>query len=458
MKIGIVGWGVEGQSAYRYFGSEHSYLIVNEHPHGDFPTPSDRIQIQHLATDRPQGITGQSADLSYLDNLDTCDKIIYTPTSYKNLQKRFAPDDPIWAKAKTNQHILFEEVKTKNVIGVTGTKGKGTTSTLITKMLEAAGKKVYLGGNIGVPVLDFARDVQADDWVVLELSNFQLLDFPYSPHIAVCLMIVPEHLDWHPDVEDYVSAKRNIFAHQTPGDIAIYYNGNQYSVELAKSSAGAKIPYYQKPGAFVDGDGQIAIGDPEVGIINKSEVKLLGEHNLQNICAAITVVWFTLSEVEEQTKLDAIQKVLTTFTGLEHRLEFVREINGVKYYDDSFGTTPETAIVALRSFAEPKIAILGGSDKGIPFDGLAKEVTKNNVRQAIVIGDTAPKISELLRQEGFDDIVLGLTSMKDIVDQASKIAQPGDVVLLSCGCASFGLFKDYKDRGNQFKQAVAELL
>jgi UDP-N-acetylmuramoylalanine--D-glutamate ligase len=457
MKIGIVGWGVEGQSAFNYFGPEHEYLIVNEHPRADFPKQSDKIKVQYLESDKPSGITSNVSDLSYLDSLELCDKIVYSPTARKNLEKKFGNNPDFWNKATTERHILFETVKTKNILGVTGTKGKGTTSTLIFQMLQAAGKHVYLGGNIGRSVLDFVKDVATDDWVVLELSNFQLYKFPYSPHVAVCLMLTPEHLDWHPNMEDYIEAKANIFTHQKPEDLAVYFDSNEYSHRLAFRSPGVKIPYYLTPGARVRADGKIVITETETEIIHKDEVKLLGEHNLQNICAAITAVWFGLTDVDEQVKVTAIRQVLTTFTGLEHRLEFVRELDGVKYYDDSFGTTPDTAIVAMKTFKSPKIMILGGSNKGQDFNELSQEVVKDSVRHVIAIGKTGSKITELLRQKGFNNVTEGLQNMKDVVRAANDIASDGDVVLLSCADASFDMFKDYKDRGNQFKQAVQEL-
>jgi UDP-N-acetylmuramoylalanine--D-glutamate ligase len=449
MKIGIVGWGLEGQSAFRFYGAGHDYLIVSEEPRDDFPKEDKHLRVQFLSNQRPAGLTGNVADLSYLDGLDACDKIIYTAPAAKNLEKKFGKKADFWSKATTIQHLFFEQVRTKNVIGVTGTKGKGTTSTLIHEMLKAAGQRAFLGGNIGVPVLDFVRDVMPDDWVVLELSNFQLYNLTYSPHIAVCLMITSEHMDWHPDMKDYTEAKANIFRHQKPDDIAVYFADNRHSKQLADYSAGQKIPYYHPPGAYLNQYAKIAIGEAEV--IDKSEIKLLGEHNLQNICAAITAVWQVTQDI------DALRAVLSTFAGLEHRLEFARELDGVKYYDDSFGTTPETAIVAMKSFEAPKIMILGGSDKGAEFDELAEAVKASNVKHAIVIGQIADKIVGSLKQAGYINITTGLTTMPEIVQKARALAQPGDVVLLSAGAASFGLFKDYKDRGNQFKSAAQEL-
>lgn len=451
MKIGIVGWGVEGQSIYRFFGPGHDYLIVNEEPRDDFPDESEKIKVQFVNEARTPGITGNVADLSYLKGLEDCDQIIYTPTSYKNLQEKFGQDQGLWAKTTTVQHIFFETVKTKNIVGVTGSKGKGTTSTLIAKMLEAEGKNVYLGGNIGRSVLDFVRDVEPDDWVVLELSNFQLIDFPYSSHIAVCLMITEEHQDWHTDVEEYIKAKANLFKHQKPEDVAIYFAQDENSKSIAAYSPGKKLPYFEKPGAFVREDGMIVIGDDERVLINKSEVKLLGGHNLQNICAACTAVFEAIGS------LDKAKAVLYSFTGLEHRLELVRTLQGVKYYDDSFATTPDSTIVALKAFKEPKVLIVGGHDKGLNFDPAISEVLSSNVRHIITIGDIGPKIAKALADKGYKNITQGLKTMAEIVDESRRHAQSGDVVLLSCGTSSFGMFKDYKDRGNQFKEAVQAL-
>jgi UDP-N-acetylmuramoylalanine--D-glutamate ligase len=449
VRIGIVGWGLEGQSAYRFYGAGHEYLIASEEPRDDFPMQDKRTQVQFVAAQRAPGLTGNVADLSYLNGLEYCDKIIYTAPAAKNLEKKFGQDKDFWAKTTTIQHIFFQEVRSRNIIGVTGTKGKGTTSVLIHGILKAAGKRVFLGGNIGVPVLDFVHDVSPDDWVVLELSNFQLYSLTYSPHIGVCLMIVPEHMDWHPDMTDYTEAKANLFRHQKPEDIAIYFADNEYSTKIAGYSPGKKIPYYRQPGAYID-DAKIMIDGSE--IIDKSEIKLLGEHNLQNICAALTAVWQVAPD------RDAARRVLSSFSGLEHRLEFAGEVDGVKYIDDSFGTAPDTAIVAIRAFDQPKVMILGGSDKGADFAVLAQEVKNSNVRHAIVIGQISEKITDALSKAGYTDMTTGLNSMTEIISKARELAQPGDVVLLSTGAASFGMFKNYKDRGEQFKQAVQALV
>jgi UDP-N-acetylmuramoylalanine--D-glutamate ligase len=459
MKIGIVGWGIEGQSVYRYFGPEHDYLIVNEHPRDDFPPVSDKVQIEFIKEERKPGLTGGVKDLRYLNNIDNCDKIVYSVTSYNNLVSFFGDDKNFWNKAQTVQHIFFETCKSRNVIGVTGTKGKGTTCTLIYKMLQTAGKKVFLGGNIGKSVLDFVNDVQPTDWVVLELSNFQLRHFPYSPHIAVSLMVVPEHLEWHESYQDYIASKQNLCRHQSPNDITVFNLLSEGSRQLASvSPATTKISFEvpalgveskNKTGVYVSGETIFFANTP---VCKVNEVALLGRFNLENICAAIGATWGAVDG-----NVEVIKKVITSFHGLEHRLELVRELDGVKYYDDSFGTTPETASVAIKAFSQPKVMILGGYDKGLPFDAMADEVVKGNVSHAILIGDTAPAIKTLLSDRGFTAITDGLKDITAIATEAKRVAQPGDVVLLSTGCASFGLFKNYKDRGEQFKKAVLEL-
>jgi len=452
MKIGIVGWGLEAQSAFRYFGPEHEYLIVNESRQDNFPPQTDKIQVRFLATDAPVGIGGQVSDLSYLEGIEKCDKIVYQPTSYFNLKKVFGDDSDFWGKATTAYDIFFEATPSKKIIGITGTKGKGTTSTLIAKMLEAAGETVHLGGNIGTPILDLLPDIKPDDWIVWELANFQLKPASHSPHIAVCLMIAPEHLDWHPDMQDYVEAKANLFKFQKPEDIAIYFENDEHSKHIAGYSPGQKIPYFYKPGAAVRADRKIVIGEGETEIIDLSEIKLLGEHNLQNICAALTAVW----QVSQDT--GAFKEVLSSFSGLEHRLEFVRDLDGVLYYDDSFGTNPDTTMVALRAIIQPVVLILGGHDKGLDYTELIKEITsQEKVRHVITIGEIGPKLAGMLRAHGFNAVTEGLRAMPQIVAEARAHAQPGDAVLLSCGTSSFGLFKDYKDRGDQFKQAVRAL-
>jgi UDP-N-acetylmuramoylalanine--D-glutamate ligase len=459
MKIGIVGWGVEGQSAYQYFGPGHEYLIVNEEPRDDFPPENDKVKVRYVDSGRQPGLTGNVADLSYLEGLDACDRIIYAVPSAKNLEKRFGRDKKFWAKTATVVQLFFENVKTKHVVGVTGTKGKGTTSTLVFEMLKAAGHKTFLGGNIGRSPLDFIDEVGPDDWVVLELSSFQLYNLTYSPHIGVCLMITPEHLEWHDDMTEYVEAKANLFRHQKKDDVAIYFENNDYSKRIAGYSPGVKIPYFYKPGAFVRADRKVVVGPEETEVIGLDEIRLLGGHNHQNVCAALTAVWFSLIEAEDQLKVRAAHQVLSTFSGLEHRLEFVKEVDGVGYYDDSFGTTPDTARVAIKAFVQPVVLILGGYDKRLDYTELIEDIAEHGrVRHVVTIGQIGPQLAEKRRKNKPAPLPYVWVTRPQFFIAGVRGPPPGDAVLLSAGTSSFGMFKDYKDRGNQFKTAVQALV
>ncbi len=431
MKIAIIGYGLQGASSYEYWRKDNQITICDQN---EIQNPPKDVELR-IGSD-------------HLKNLNDFDLIVRSPSVHpKDIIS--ANGEQIKNKITTNTNEFFKVCPSKNIIGVTGTKGKGTTSTLITKMLEETGRKVHLGGNIGTPPLEMLEaGIDKNDWVVLELANFQLIDIKYSPHIALCLMVVPEHQDWHQDMEEYVNAKSQLFSHQTETDIAIYYSKNEISKKIASSGNAAQIPYYNYPGAVVE-DEYIKIDSNEICKI--SDIKLLGRHNLQNVCAAVTTIW------QIDKKIATIQNVLSTFSGLEHRLELVRELEGVKYYDDSFATTPESAIVAIEAFKSPKIIILGGSDKGAKYNELAKTVNSGNVRHVILIGDTAQAIEAALVQEGYNNYSFGNSEINEIVTLAKVKSHPGDVVLLSTGCASFGIFKDYKDRGDKFKSAVRSL-
>lgn len=438
MRIAILGFDVEGRASYEYFRSQgHDVTICDQNPNLVVP-------------DGAEAILGPS----YLDDLDRFDLLVRTPGLHP---RQIIDKNPrVSSKITTQTNEFFRVCPSKNIIGVTGTKGKGTTSTLIAKILEASGKTVHLGGNIGIPPLELLKGgIDPEDFVVLELSSFQLIDLKTSPHIAACLMTVAEHLNWHTDMQEYLAAKQQLFNWQTAEDIAIYNADNEFSGLIAGASHGVQVPFLEAPGAFVNGE-VITIGGET--ICQTNEIKLLGRHNWQNVCAAITAVWFMLLETDGADKIKAIRSVLLSFSGLPHRLEFVRELEGVKYYDDSFGTTPETAIVAIEAFAQPKVVILGGSDKGADYRLLAQTVLSNNVRCAVLIGEQAGRIQKALEEAGFHAFVPGGTTMSEIVRTTKVQAKSGDVVLLSTACASFDMFKNYKDRGEQFKAVVSSLV
>lgn len=439
MKVAILGFGLQGKSSYAYFSKD----------------PANEITICDARPDKKMPSRARTKlGERYLEGLGQFDLLVRSPSVHPS--DIIAANGPeIQSKVTTNTNLFFEVCPTKNIVGVTGTKGKGTTSSLIDRMLALDGKRVHLGGNIGTPPLDMldpqvGGGISPDDWVVLELANFQLIDLKYSPTVAVCLMVVAEHMDWHKDMNEYIAAKQQLFVHQDKDlDMAIYYGLNPTSEHIASVSPALKIPYMSPPGADVIED-YVTIEGKQICHVN--EIKLLGKHNWQNVCAAVTASWQIIKNTA------AMKSVITSFGGLEHRLQLVRELDDVKYYDDSFGTTPETAQVAIEAFSEPKVVILGGSDKGASYDELAKAVDNGNVRAVIVIGQTGPDIAAALRVHGFNNIIQGAQDMAGVVAQAREAARPGDVVLLSTACASFDMFRNYRDRGEQFIQSVQALV
>jgi UDP-N-acetylmuramoylalanine--D-glutamate ligase len=440
MKIAILGFAGQGQSSYQYWNKPENDITICDSDAGA-SVPKD-IEMQ-LGKD-------------YLKNLDRFDLLIRTPVIHPKQIQEANPDAPhILEKVWSNTNEFLKTCPTKNIIGVTGTKGKGTTCTLITKMLEAAGHNVHLGGNIGTPPLDMLADgIKPDDWVVLELANFQLIDLKASPHIAVCLMIEPEHLNWHADIDEYIDAKRQLFVHQAEDDIAIYYADNRYSQAIAQSSHGLTIPYMIAPGAYVtDGDKAHVMIDGQV-ICEISDIKLLGKHNWQNVCAAVTAAWNITQDVA------AIKKAITSLVGLPHRLERVREVDGVTYYNDSFASAPPAAVAAMDAIVGQKVMIIGGFDRGLDLNELARGIVthQKDLRRILIIGQSAGRIEKALHVHGFANYdVLKDVTMEAIVKRAQEAAAPGNKVVLSPGFASFDMFKNFEDRGIQFKEAVNAL-
>jgi len=427
MKIAIAGYGVEGQESFRYWSKlpENEVTIVDEKGTGA-PIPEGIPSI-----------VGPDA----FKQLEGFDLVIRTAGLAPN---KIATSGKIWSA--TNE---FFEKSPAPIIGVTGSKGKGTTASLIASILEEAGKKVWLVGNIGISALSVLEQIKPDDIVVYELSSFQLWDLQRSPQVAVVLFIEREHLDVHANMEEYVESKAQITKHQIPGDILIYNAENKYSVQIADSSVAQKIGYPSNDAAHVV-DGWFYYGQQQLVSVNTLSIP--GAHNVSNALAAIDAIWPFTQDV------DAIEGGLSDFIGLPHRLAYVANVNNVEYYDDSIATTPSSAIAALRAFADkPKVIILGGSTKGSEFNELAMELTRHDV-QVILIGDEAARIAEALEIVGFTHYESIENATAELFTRrAAELALPGSVVLLSPAAASFGIFKNYADRGEQFIAAVNNL-
>jgi UDP-N-acetylmuramoylalanine--D-glutamate ligase len=453
MKIGLVGWGVETKSAYSYFGAKNEYVICNEHDSGDFPD-SANTKVQYLDLKKVSGDAGSNNDLSYLHNLGDCDQIIYSPVAWNNLIKVYYARPEVLAKMKTAQHIFFENVDNKKIIGVTGTKGKSTTATLIYEFLKAAGKNVYLGGNIGVCPLDFIDEMKTSDAIaVLELSSYQLNDLPFSPHVAVLLNITPEHLDWHGSMESYIEAKSHITTAQTNDDILIYNPTNESCSQVASNTDAKSITYPSQDSFVRDasvGDNlRMAFSDDST--IDISDTKIKGKHNLLNIEAAAFAYSIYCSDT------GPIKEVLLSFAGLEHRLEFVATIDGVDYVNDSIASTPDACIAGIKSFSKPVVVLVGGHDRGLDLSNFVIELInmQQNIRAVICFGEVRQKLQGLLEDKLPCTIVDGRMDM--VVPAAREQAQSGDAVLLSPGFSSYDMYTKFTVRGEEFKKNVLKL-
>lgn len=423
MKIAIAGYGAEGAASYDYWNTpENQVVIVDER---DIEAPVTASVI-----------TGDGA----FSRLKGFDMVIRTAGLAPH---KITTDGTIWSA--TNEFFACCAEKDVTIIGVTGTKGKGTTCSLIASILRAAGKTVHLVGNIGVPALERLPMIQPDDIVVYELSSFQLWDLERSSQVAVVLMIEADHLDVHTDMAEYVAAKAHIVEYQTTTNRTVYYADNQISTSIARGSVGQLLPYPSERTAHVQ-DASFYYRDSQLCTIDQLQLK--GVHNIDNACAAITAVWPWVQDA------DVIAEGLRSFDGLDHRLKFVREVHAVRYYDDSIATTPGSAIAAIRAFDVPKVVILGGSDKGADYTELI-ELCRATETHVIAIGQTGYAIQALCREKGVS-CQYG-TSMSAAVSLASAAATEGSVVVLSPASASFGMFKNYADRGDRFIEAVENI-
>ena len=397
----------------------------------------------------------------------------------------------------SNDAQLFLERCPAPVIGITGSAGKTTTTALVGEMCRAAGvrfgfskiagqlevarsskgtavglgtsARTWVGGNIGNPLIADLDQIKPNDWVVMELSSFQLEVMTTSPHIAAILNVTPNHLDRHKTMEAYIAAKRNIVLHQKPEDLALlgYDDANARSLAIETAahllwfSGGAEID----EGAFkTNGDLTLRLGGPDRQICLSSEVRLRGRHNLLNVLAACVLAGAA------GVPLGVMRQVATTFTGVEHRLELVRELTGVCWYDDSIATAPERSLAALRSFEEPIVLLAGGRDKKLPWGEFADQAVRR-VRQLITFGEAGPMIARVVEQEagskgqeaggnGHKAGLEGVTqvgTLEEAVEAAAQVARPGDVVLLSPGGTSFDAFRDFAARGDRFKELVRAL-
>jgi len=356
--------------------------------------------------------------------------------------------------AISSETQLFFELCRGRLVGITGSSGKTTTTALTGEMLRQAGLPVYVGGNIGVPLLERVDEIEPGEWVVLEMSSFQLETLPYSPPVAAILNITPNHLDRHADMESYAAAKANIVRHQGTEDWAILNADDRITADI--QGGGCTVWFsLERPvdGCYLEGERFLLRRTASVETVCEAgEVRLRGRHNLYNVAAAVAVASVVGAPVA------AMRSAIGGFRGVPHRLEPVGVVDGVAYYNDSIATAPERAMASLRSFEEPIVLIAGGRDKHLPMEEWG-EMIRRRVKALVLIGEAAGKIERAVLDApgGAPPPMARVNSMEEAVALAWASSAPGDVVLLAPGCTSFDMFRDFEERGERFRECVRGL-
>lgn len=431
----IMGFGVTGKTALKFLKEFPCKIYVY-----------DSNQDLHKLNVEEDFIIFKEEGLDYID------LIVKSPgiyPFYELLEKAREKNIEIISDIE----LSYRNLKTENVIAVTGTNGKTTTTTILGDILKRVAK-TYVVGNIGRGILEITKEASDNDYVVIEASSFQLEDtIDFKPHIGVLTYVTSDHLDWHKTRQNYVDAKFKIFKNQDENDFAIL---NYEDKDLAEEYKLKAEKYYFSmekigdKGAYVD-NGKIYFnnGEKTEEVLDIKDIKIPGDHNVRNIMAAIIAC--KLLNID----LDLIKKSILSFTGVEHRIEFVREVDGVKYYNDSKGTNPDSTEVAVAAMDGDVVLIAGGYDKGADFDNLI-EKSKDKIKTAILFGETAEKISNSCKKSGVEFYIT--EDLKKAVELARKLSSSGDDVLLSPACASWDMYKSYEIRGQHFKDLVKELM
>ena len=412
-----------------------------------------RAQIGELADKIEEAGAELRLGEGYLEDLEV-DIIFRTPGMSFNLPELSAARKK--GIAVTSEMEVFFDLCPATVFAVTGSDGKTTTTTLIAEMLKAQGKTVHVGGNIGNPLLPIIDDIKPEDFVVVELSSFQLISMRKSPDVAVVTNVAPNHLDIHKDMDEYVEAKKNIILHQNAFSRTIlnYDNEitNSFRDYVRGQSLGFSMERRVKNGSWLDEKGTLHMSyrGIDAPIMNKKDIIILGDHNIENYLTAIAAVWGYVSA-------ENIRKVAREFKGVEHRIEFVAEKDGVRYYNDSIASSPTRTIAGLKAFDQKVILLAGGYDKHIPFEPMTPYVV-DKVKTLFLAGPTADAIEKAVKAdpdytEGFPEIVR-TASLDESIDRARSLAKEGDIVLLSPACASFDAFPNFAARGKFFKEKV----
>ncbi len=452
-RILVIGAGRQGTALASYFIKQGAEVTITDlRQKEDLPANAKTLAglpIRWVLGEHP---------LSLLDGVDmvcVSGGVPLTIPLLAEARKRGIP----W----TNDSQLFLEIAPCPVIGITGSAGKTTTTTLVGKMAAIESednqtfRKVWVGGNLGNPLLDDVDKMDKQDLAVMELSSFQLEIMTLAPHVAAVLNITPNHLDRHKTMEAYIEAKTNIIRNQRCNDIAVLNRDEPVSWGLQEQARGYIVSFGKnKPeqgysGSYIR-DGRIVIAESgkDSDICGLADIKLRGAHNVMNVLAACAIAY------SAGISFESMKKAVSSFRGVAHRLEFVRSWGGADWYNDSIATAPERAMAAMRSFDNPIVLLAGGRDKDLPWDEFAKLAAKR-VRMLVLFGEAADIIEKAVSPYMGADRMIHCAKMADAVSEAAKIIEPGDVVLLSPGGTSFDEFRDFEERGIAFRKLVRKL-
>lgn len=448
-KVAIIGMGVSNLPLLDYFYDKNAKVTVF-----DKNTPSDEI-MEKINKYRYEVEIGEY-NLSRLNGFD----IIFRSPSVLPTREELVTAANKGAIITSEIEMVLKLAPCK-IIGVTGTEGKTTTTSIIYEILKSSGKNCFLGGNIGKPIFTEIKNMKPEDIVVLELSSFQLMGMEVSPDISVVTNMYPDHLNIHSSYEEYQQAKKNIFLHQNENGVVILNYDNEITRKFA-DEVKSNLVFFSSLEKLENGyvydrkDETIKsyVNGKSKNILKKQEIKLRGIHNYENICAALAA---TAPIVDEKDQIKAIKE----FNGVEHRLEFVRELNGVKYYNDSIGTSPASTIAGLNAFDENIILLAGGSDKGLDYTEIGETIVKK-VRVLLLTGPTAEKIENATKlamsKSGKETVeIIHCKDLQEAVSMANEKAKSGEIVLMSPASASFDAFKNFIERGIKFKEFVNNL-
>lgn len=448
-KVAIIGMGVSNLPLLDYFYDKNAKVTVF-----DKNTPSDEI-MEKINKYRYEVEIGEY-NLSRLNGFD----IVFRSPSVLPTREELVTAANKGAIITSEIEMVLKLAPCK-IIGVTGTEGKTTTTSIIYEILKSSGKNCFLGGNIGKPIFTEIKNMKPEDIVVLELSSFQLMGMEVSPDISVVTNMYPDHLNIHSSYEEYQQAKKNIFLHQNENGVVILNYDNEITRKFA-DEVKSKLVFFSSLEKLENGyvydrkDETIKsyVNGKSENILKKQEIKLRGIHNYENICAALAA---TAPIVDEKSQIKAIKE----FNGVEHRLEFVRELNGVKYYNDSIGTSPASTIAGLNAFDENIILLAGGSDKGLDYTEIGETIAKK-VRVLLLTGPTAEKIENATKlamsKSGKETVeIIHCKDLQEAVSMANEKAKSGEIVLMSPASASFDAFKNFIERGIKFKEFVNNL-